>query len=677
MIPALLLASASVSAAEPPKEPTGEIVVTGERVARTARETASSVAVIDRAAIDAMPAPDRLEQLLQTVPNVQLGSGGEGPTIRGQDSTGVVRDLPAFLGGTRPRTTIQVDGRPITYYELAFGLASIWDAHQVEVFRSPQTTTQGRNSIGGAIFITTREPTFEWEGSARAILGDFATRQASVAASGPIVADQLAFRLSGDIRRSRTASEITSAAVGIDPNEDRYSVVRLKLRAEPEALPGSRLDLNYVHNSSQMPQFEGIEQPFEERKNPNATYGTFRINVDSVTARFLQRLSARLEGRVTASYGDAHSQRFAPRGLGEAMIDSRDFSLEPIVEWRPASSVHLVTGANWLTSKLDQTIDVSAQQFGIGNFADDQESLGIFGEANLTLAERLTATAGLRYQHDRQRRSGAMQGGRTNLFVDYDEAFSAWLPKLSLAYDVTPEVRVGLLAQRAYNPGGLTINTQRFRVDTFEAETLWDFEAFARATLPGTRLSVSANLFRYEMRNAQRVQNIAFALANGQIAFAAEVDNAPRAWTHGLEIEAQWLPSLRFKLRGGLGLLDTRVTRTIEPSDPLLGKEFQRSPHLTGFLAATLRPLANLVIDVQGRMNTRYLSDDYETASRRIPGSTTVDGKISWTQRQLEVFGYVRNLLDEFHLTYKLAPALGLATAGDPRELGVGVQARF
>lgn len=270
-----------------------------------------------------------------------------------------------------------------------------------------------------------------------------------------------------------------------------------------------------------------------------------------------------------------------------------------------------------------------------------------------------------------------MQGGRTNLFVDYDEAFSAWLPKLSLAYDVTPEVRVGLLAQRAYNPGGLTINTQRFRVDTFEAETLWDFEAFARATLPGTRLSVSANLFRYEMRNAQRVQNIAFALANGQIAFAAEVDNAPRAWTHGLEIEAQWLPSLRFKLRGGLGLLDTRVTRTIEPSDPLLGKEFQRSPHLTGFLAATWRPLANLVIDVQGRMNTRYLSDDYETASRRIPGSTTVDGKISWTQRQLEVFGYVRNLLDEFHLTYKLAPALGLATAGDPRELGVGVQARF
>ena len=677
MIPAVLLASATVSAAEPPKAPAGEIVVTGERVARTARETASSVAVIDRAAIDAMPAPDRLEQLLQTIPNVQLGSGGEGPTIRGQDSTGVVRDLPAFLGGTRPRTTIQVDGRPITYYELAFGLTSIWDVDQVEVFRSPQTTTQGRNSIGGAIFITTREPSYEWEGRARAIGGDFATRQASVVASGPIIADQLAFRASGDIRRSRTASEITSKAVGIDPNRDRYSVVRLKLRAQPEALPGSQLDLNYVHNSSQMPQFEGIEQPFEDRKNPNATYGTFRINVDSVTARFLLRFSDRIEGRVTASYGDAYSQRFAPRGLGEAVIDSRDFSLEPIVEWRPAPAVHFVTGANWLTSKLDQTIDVSAQQFGFGNFADNQESLGIFGEANLALVKGLTATAGLRYQHDRQRRRGAMQGGRTNLAVDYDEAFSAWLPKLSLAYDVTPSVRVGLLAQRAYNPGGLTINTQRFRVETFEAEALWDFEAFARTTLPGKRLSVSANLFRYEMRNAQRVQNIAFALANGQIAYAAEVDNAPRAWTQGLELEARWNPSRHITFRGGLGLLATRITRTIEPSDPLLGKEFQRSPHRTGFLAITWRPLALLVIDVQAKTNTRYFSDDYETASRRIAGATTVDGKISWTRGQFEVFGYVRNLLDEFYLTYKLAPALGLATAGDPRELGAGVQARF
>jgi iron complex outermembrane receptor protein len=147
--------------------PIPEIVVTGERVARSTHETSSSVAVETDRTIDEKAAPDRIEQLLQGLPNVQLGSGGEGPTIRGQDSTGAVRDLPAFLAGTRPRTTVTVDGRSATYYELAFGLNSLWDVAQVEVFRTPQTTTQGRNSIGGAIFVETLSPTFDWEGRGR------------------------------------------------------------------------------------------------------------------------------------------------------------------------------------------------------------------------------------------------------------------------------------------------------------------------------------------------------------------------------------------------------------------------------------------------------------------------------------------------------------------------------
>ncbi len=156
MIVAFILASsAPLFAAQSEVEGRHEIVVTGERISRSTHNTASSVAVETAETIDAEANPDRIEQLLQAIPNVQLGSGGEGPTIRGQDSTGVVRDLPAFLSGTRPRTTIRIDGRSATYYELAFGLTSVWDVGRVEVFRSPQTMTQGRNSIGGAIFVET------------------------------------------------------------------------------------------------------------------------------------------------------------------------------------------------------------------------------------------------------------------------------------------------------------------------------------------------------------------------------------------------------------------------------------------------------------------------------------------------------------------------------------------
>ena len=164
--------------------------------------------------IEARAASDRIEELLAFIPNVQLGSGGEGPTIRGQDTTGALRDLPAFLGGTRPRTTLVVDGRAVSFHEFVFGIAPLWDIERVEVFRTPQTTTQGRNSIAGAIFVHSKDPTATWEGRVRGIVGQSRTRQLSASLSGPLLDDDLAFRLSGDWRRNRPASDIADTIRG-------------------------------------------------------------------------------------------------------------------------------------------------------------------------------------------------------------------------------------------------------------------------------------------------------------------------------------------------------------------------------------------------------------------------------------------------------------------------------
>jgi outer membrane cobalamin receptor len=114
VVQAQALATGTPEPSNPP-----EIVVTGERVRQSLKETPSSVAVFGRKDIDAAAAPDRIEQLLAGIPNVQLGSGGEAPTIRGQDATGVLRDLPGFLGGARPRAALQVDGRAVSYNEFA------------------------------------------------------------------------------------------------------------------------------------------------------------------------------------------------------------------------------------------------------------------------------------------------------------------------------------------------------------------------------------------------------------------------------------------------------------------------------------------------------------------------------------------------------------------------------
>jgi hypothetical protein len=89
--------------------------------------------VIDEAEIEATGA-NRVDQILALIANVQLGNGSQGPAIRGLDTTGPLSALPAFLGGNRPRTTLIVDGRPVSYNEFVFGSYPVWDLDRIEVY---------------------------------------------------------------------------------------------------------------------------------------------------------------------------------------------------------------------------------------------------------------------------------------------------------------------------------------------------------------------------------------------------------------------------------------------------------------------------------------------------------------------------------------------------------------
>jgi outer membrane receptor protein involved in Fe transport len=677
IVPVLVLQAASAAAApapEPQKEQSQDIIVTGERVQRRLRDTPSSVAVFTAREIDAAPV-DRMEQLIASVPNVVVVSSSQGPSIRGQDSTGVLNSLPAFLGGARPPATVEVDGRAVGFQEFIFGNAPLWDVKQVEVFRSPLTVTHGRNSIGGGIVITTNDPTYDWEGAGRVIAGDFDTKEASAAVSGPIVADQLAFRLAGDIRHQHATAKLAPVMRGANPNKDDYSLLRFKLLGEPAALPGFKIVGTFAHTRSQAPQDVPLLQPIRKRTFPFGGYGIFRVKVDAATVHATQQFG---NGQVdaVASLGDTNTRRFASPGEGEARAHLVDKSIEMFGSWKPGDAVILRGGVHVLDSNFSQRIDITANFVGsIGDFKDRQDSFGIFGEAEFALTGRLTMSAGGRYQHDRQKRDGTLVG-RTNAPIDFDARFSAFLPKFTATYALNPRLKAGLLVQRAYNPGGATLDFDTGGLDRFGAEHLWDYEAFLKGDV-GANISLEANLFYNAIRDAQRVVALPITLPNGSIEFTSKFNNVPEASTAGAEAGLAWHPSPALALRGGIGLLRTRIKAGQNSDGEVIGREFQRAPHLTGSAAADWIPLKGLRLSGQLRYHGRYFSDDFDTPELLVGRAAIVDARAAYTLRRFTIFAYVRNVFDSFHITSWAQRNPDIAEAEDPRMAGIGIEARF
>lgn len=624
-----LAASSAQTIAQTPEadERASEIVVTGERTDRKIADTASSVAVITAAELNRRQA-DNVAQLLALIPNVQLGAGDQGPSIRGQDTTGVLQGVDALLGGTRPRTTVTIDGRAVGYNELIYGLSSLWDVGQVEVFRTPQSTTQGRNSIAGAIFVETEAPTFAYEGRARAVLGNYDYRQLSGVLSGPIVADQVVARVAVDWRQRTSASITPELLPGLDQRADNFTNARARFLITPAALPDLRLDIIYNHLETEAPQSDTVRPPFAARRNDVGGGGYFRTNVDAITGIARYTLAPDVTLRVTPSYTRTIINRLAQSGGGDARVATSEFTIEAVLDAKVAPALDTIFGVYAINARQREFIDLSLF-LGVGNFSERQNSLGIFGEATFRPVPRLSLTFGGRYQRDHQDREGFLGTPAFGFTVDYDRSFDAFLPKVAVAYKLSDLATVGFLAQRGFNPGGTTISFVTGDQDLFEAETLWNYEAYDRLATPGGRLTLNANIFFTDFTNAQRFTTRVVRLPTGIDDIVTDIGNVPAARSYGAEIEGRFAVTPHLAISFGIGLLDTKITRTPDAAVPILGREFQRAPRFTGALGVAWQIVDGLTFDMQLRNNGRYFSEDANTPALRIDGSTTVDAKIA------------------------------------------------
>ncbi|MGI2855993.1 TonB-dependent receptor plug domain-containing protein [Shewanella algae] len=233
-----------------------KIVVLGEKTEESLKDVSSSVSVITEEQLKTLQYLS-VHDAISEIPNLVVLSG-QMPNIRG------------VSGGAKTRVSTITDGVAEPFMADLTGDTGMWDIEQIEVFRGPQSTSNGRNSIGGAMFIKTKDPTFDWQGAAR--VGYRSESQyidSAAAISGPLIEDELAFRLSAQ----HTDGETYTTPViheanppGFDLNKLNTDRIRAKLLWEPTAVDGLKAMLSYAKNHERgntgQPYFSG-DDPFK------------------------------------------------------------------------------------------------------------------------------------------------------------------------------------------------------------------------------------------------------------------------------------------------------------------------------------------------------------------------------------------------------------------------------
>ncbi|MEL7198514.1 MAG: TonB-dependent receptor [Pseudomonadota bacterium] len=235
------------------------IIVTGQKITRSLQDTNASVAVTDAATIQEANFRDIFDVIGQTA-NVTSLFDGAGFAIRG------IRNTGAGSGeSTSDVASIFVDGVFIPSSLLANGAFSVWDAQSVEIFRGPQSTIQGRNSLAGAVVVRTVDPGSDFSGDFQFEASEFNTYRGSAALTVPIAPGQVGLRLAGDYSRS-DGFQTNTFLNRDDIDQSEAITARATLLITPDFAPDLSVRITGTYSDKEEGENRVVEAFFPERR---------------------------------------------------------------------------------------------------------------------------------------------------------------------------------------------------------------------------------------------------------------------------------------------------------------------------------------------------------------------------------------------------------------------------
>ncbi|RZF59127.1 TonB-dependent receptor [Sphingomonas populi] len=232
--------------AEAAGQPDTDILVTARRRAEDPQTIPGALSVVSGALLDRSYTINT-QGLAVLVPALNYSSANPRNTaftIRGLGSSVVA--VSQANDGLEPGVGYYVDqvyhARPAT---AAFDFS---DIDHIEVLRGPQGTLFGKNSTAGAISISTRLPTFEPEAEEELSIGSRNFVQAKAAASGALIGDSVAGRISAVV--TRRDGVIRDTRTGADLNTIGNQAVRGQVLIKPNDTLQVRLTADFSNFQS-------------------------------------------------------------------------------------------------------------------------------------------------------------------------------------------------------------------------------------------------------------------------------------------------------------------------------------------------------------------------------------------------------------------------------------------
>lgn len=643
-----------------------EVVVTAQKRAQSLQDVPVAVSVMGGEKIDKMGVAN-LEELSAFAPNVQINEAATQQTvfIRGIGSGanhGFEQSVGTFIDGVyfgRGRST----------------RSPFLDIERVEVLKGPQGVLFGKNTIAGALNISTRKPTDEFEASLAGEYFDEAEEYGVTAMASGALTDTLKARIVG--RVAGMDGYVENTYTGDDePETDEYAVrttlvwdvsddLEVIFKAEAASFDVDGRQSQIVEAGPFEAIYRSVDPQFEDDLDYTKSaggQGAFgndfdHTDTENYTLTFNYSLGEYQLTAITAYVGFEYENNISGDFAALDYVTQRNaqehqqWSQEIRLESPLGGSFDYIVGLYYQTEELDvmqifdfETADARALGFPLPPFSggrvtdltQDTDSLALFAQGTYHFSESLRATLGLRYTSDDKdldKEQYLVDFGTLNRNPDAalpwtphsyerDRSDSDVSPTLNVQYDLNSDVMLYATYAEGFKAGGFDFENASGSLASaeFEEETVQSFELGAKTTLADGAATLNIAVFQSEFSDLQ------VAAFNG---LTFTVGNAAESVTRGVEIDGQWRLTQSLTLGGALAWLDAEYdsfdnascTAALQTStglgggctQDLSGKNLQYSPELAGNLNLEyVRPLAN-ALELSASLDINFTSS-YHTA---------------------------------------------------------------